>query len=82
MTTIEAKGHSTGWDSFAMPANCWRSYQNKGHQDAVVLVMTTGDARKRIEWAEEVQLAAAELGRAIDANGYVGLKQFIDRAQN
>ncbi len=82
VTTIEAKGSSAGWDSFAMPANCWRSYQNKGDQDAVVLVMTTGDARKRIKWADDVRLAAGELGRAIDANGFVGPKYFIDRAQN
>lgn len=82
VTVIEAKGRSTGWDTFAMPADCWRSYQNMGDQDAVVLIMTTGDARKRIEWAEEVRLAAGELDRAIDANGYVGPKYFIDRAQN
>ena len=82
VTTIAAKGQSKGWDSFAMPADCWRSYQNKGNHDAVVLVMTAGDARKRITWSHEVLLAAGELGRAIDANGYVGPKYFIDRAQN
>ena len=82
VTTIAAKGLSTGWDSFAMPADCWRSYQNQGNRDAVVLLITAGDARKRIIWADEVLMAAAELGRAIDANGYVGPKYFIDRAQN
>lgn len=81
-TTVAAKGFSGGWDSFAMPANCWRSYENTGHQDAVVLMITAGDARKTITWADEVIQAAGKLGHAIDANGYVGPKYFIDRAQN
>ncbi len=81
-TSIAAKGLSTGWDSFAMPADCWRSYQNKGHQDAIVLMITAGDTRKRITWADEVAVAAGKLGHAMDANGFVGPKYFIDRAQN
>ena len=82
VTTIAAKGFSGSWDSFAMPADCWRSYQNKGSQDVVVLMIAAGDARKRITWALDVVQAAAQLGHAIDANGYVGPKYFIDRAQN
>lgn len=81
-TDIVAKGHPSGWDTFAMPADCWRSYQNTGTQDAVMVMITAGDARKRIRWADEVVQAAAKLGRAMDANGYVGPKYFIDRAQN
>ena len=83
--TITAKGSSGGWggwDTFAMPADCWRSYQNQGDQDLLVLMLTAGDERKRITWADEMIHAAAELGYAIDANGYVGPKYFIDRAQN
>ena len=79
---IVAKGQPSGWDSFAMPADCWRSYSNTGAQDAVVLLVTAGDARKRVTWSDEVVQAAGQLGHAIDANGYVGPKYFIDRAQN
>ncbi len=82
VTAVTAKGLSTGWDTFAMPADCWRSYQNKSSQDAVVLVMSAGDARKRITWADDVVQSAGQRGYAIDANGYIGPKYFIDRAQN
>ena len=80
--SIVAKGQPCGWDSFAMPANCWRSYSNPSAQDVVVLLVTAGDARKRVTWADEVVQAAGQLGYAIDANGFVGPKYFIDRAQN
>lgn len=81
-TSVTAQGLQSSWDSFAMPADCWRSYRNQGVQDAVVLVITAGDARKRILWSDDVVQAAGKLGHAVDANGYVGSKYFIDRAQN
>ncbi len=64
-----------------MPGACWRSYRNTGTTDAVMLVMTPGDGRKTIEWSPEVVAAAAALDRAIDANGFVGAKRFVDRSQ-
>ena len=76
-----ARGSDEGWDSFAMPGACWRSYRNTGTTDAVMLVMTPGDGRKTIEWSQEVVAAAAALDRAIDANGFVGAKRFVDRSQ-
>ena len=79
---ILAKGQPSGWDSFAMPADCWRSYSNAGAQDAVVLMISAGDMRKRIAWADDVVRAAGDRGQAIDANGFMGPKYFIDRAQN
>ena len=69
------------WDSFAMPAQCWRSYHNTGPTDAVVLVMTPGDGRKTIQWCPEVLAAAATNDQAIDANGFVAPKRFVDRSQ-
>ena len=56
-------------------------YRNAGGQDAVMLVMTPGDERKRITWAAEVTAAAAQAGWGVDANGYNGLKRYIDRSQ-
>ncbi len=76
-----ASGSDEGWDSFAMPAGCWRSYRNAGDTDAVVLVMTPGDGRKTIEWSPDVVAAAGALDRAIDANGFVAAKRFVDRSQ-
>ena len=81
MVPALARGSDEGWDSFAMPAGCWRSYRNQGDTDAVVLVMTPGDGRKTIEWSPEVVAAAGALDRAIDANGFVGAKRFVDRSQ-
>jgi hypothetical protein len=43
--------------------------------------MTPGDERKRILWAPDVIERAASAGYTHDANGYVGLKRFIDRSQ-
>ena len=78
---VEAQGAASGWDSFAMPADVWRSYRNMGDIDALVLLMTPGDARKTITWAPSVVDAAAAAGFAIDANGYRALKRFTDRSQ-
>jgi quercetin dioxygenase-like cupin family protein len=80
-TKIIANGNATGNDSYAMPADVWRSYRNAGDQDAVMLVMTPGDERKRITWAPDVIERAEAAGFTHDANGYVGLKRFIDRSQ-
>lgn len=79
--TITAQGSVNGWDSYAMPANTWRSYQNTGDTSAVVLVMTSGDHRKNLVWDEAVVAAAGSVDRAIDANGYVASKRFVDRSQ-
>ncbi len=76
-----AGGSSQGWDSFAMPADCWRGYRNLGDTEAVLLVMTPGDGRKTIHWAPEVIAAAGEMDQAVDANGFVGRKRFVDRSQ-
>jgi quercetin dioxygenase-like cupin family protein len=79
--TIIAQGSGQGWDSYAMPANTWRSYRNTGRDDAIVLVMTPGDHRKDLVWDEAVVQAAGNANRAIDANGYVAPKNFVDRSQ-
>lgn len=78
---VVASGTDESWDSHAMPAGVWRSYRNLGETDALVLLMTPGDARKPIEWAPAVQAQAAQAGYALDANGYLALKRFTDRSQ-
>ena len=78
---IIASRNMHGSDAYAMPANVWRAYRNTGTQEAVMLVMTPGDERKRVTWAPEVVSAAALAGWGVDANGYNGLKRYIDRSQ-
>ena len=78
---FQAKGSIEGWDSYAMPAHVWRSYRNNTSKEAVMLVMTPGDHCKRIVWSDEVVQAAAKANRAIDANGFVAPKNFVDRSQ-
>ena len=76
-----AHGTSDAWDSFAMPGEVWRYLRNVGDIPVTVLVMTPGDAGKRIHWAPDVVDAAARAGYSIDANGYVAMKRFTDRSQ-
>jgi quercetin dioxygenase-like cupin family protein len=78
---VEPKGSPQGWDTFAMPGDCWRSLRNTGDCDVLVLVMTAGDGRKMVRWSEAVVQAAAQAGTAVDADGYVGPAHFIHRAQ-
>lgn len=78
---ITAQGSAQGWDSYAMPADSWRSYRNTGSDEAVVLVITSGDHRKDLVWDNAVVKSAAGANRAIDANGHVAPKNFVDRSQ-
>jgi quercetin dioxygenase-like cupin family protein len=71
----------TAWDSYALPSDTWRSLHNTGAVEATLLLITPGDERKRILWDPEVIQAAATAGWAIDANGYVAPKRFVDRSQ-
>ena len=75
------RGGESAWDTFSLPADCWRTLRNTGAGAALLLVMTAGDQRKRIEWDESVAHAAAAHDLAIDANGFVCAKRFVDRAQ-
>ncbi len=76
-----AVGSATAWDSFSLPPDCWRSLHNRGTVEALALLLTAGDGRKAIEWDEAVLHAAARQDLALDANGHVAAKRFVDRAQ-
>ncbi len=78
---VTLSGSEQGNDSYAMPASVWRSYHNQGNSDAFVVLMTPGDERKKIDWAPAVVAQAAQAGYTRDANGYIGLKRFVDRSQ-
>ena len=79
--SFDLTGAPEGWDTYAMPADVWRSFHNPGADEALLLVISTGDGRKPIEWDADVVAAAAEQGMAMDANGYVAMKKFTDRSQ-
>jgi quercetin dioxygenase-like cupin family protein len=74
-------GGSQGWDTVSLPAGHWRSIVNPGSEEAVLLVMAAGDARKRITWCDSVAQAAAAAGWVHDANGFVAERRFVERAQ-
>lgn len=74
-------GQSTAWDSYAVPADHWRVLRNTGQEEALMLVLTSGDEKKAIEWSPEIVSQAAAAGRAMDANGCTAPKYFVDRAQ-
>lgn len=80
--THRAEGKTRAWDTFSLPRQCWRTLCNPGHAPALGVLMTAGDHRKRIEWDPAIAASAAALaGWALDANGYVAEKRFVDRAQ-
>ena len=74
-------GTPSAWDSFSLPEGCWRVLRNAGDSEALALLMTAGDHRKRIDWDPSVEAAAAAMGLARDASGFVASKTFVDRAQ-
>jgi hypothetical protein len=74
-------GRALSWDSYSVPANTWRTLRNTGTVEVRVLLMTAGDHRKPIAWAPAVIEAAAHAGWAINADGFVAPKRFVDRAQ-
>lgn len=64
-------------DMLSIPADVWRTIRNSGDTDAEMLLITTGDSRKRPDWAAEVVAAAAAMGRTLDAGGYVAPKDLV-----
>jgi quercetin dioxygenase-like cupin family protein len=74
-------GTESAWDSFAVPAGEWRSLHNRGDGEALLVVMTAGDHRKRITWDEAVRQQAAAAGWMHDADGFVAPRSFVERAQ-
>lgn len=80
-TSTVMTGTDAAWDSLSVPSGAWRSLHNAGDSEALLIVMTAGDHRKRIEWDAGVIAAAAQAGWRHDANGCVAPKRYVDRAQ-
>lgn len=59
------------WATFAIPADCWRTFRSVGEVPALFSLTTAGDARPTIEWDAEIDEAARAAGVAHDPNGYL-----------
>jgi hypothetical protein len=65
-------------DALSVPQGSWRSYrllepeENAATPDTgELLVVNSGDARVRLEWAPDVVEAAFDSGWMLDPNGYL-----------
>ncbi len=58
-------------DTFSVPVGAWQRLENIGDDTGMIVAMTGGDARVRLEWAEQVRRDALEAGTAYDTNGYL-----------
>lgn len=81
VTAQAVTGAATAWDSYALPGDCWRTLRNTGTGEALALLITQGNDRKRIRWSEDVVSDAAAVDLALDASGHVAPKRFVDRSQ-
>lgn len=61
----------TAWDTYSVPAGVMRTLTNTGDAPVEVLVVLSGDQRKRPVFAPEVLEAAREAGLGLDASGFV-----------
>lgn len=59
------------WSVFSTPGGLWRTLRAIGDDPVTIVLVTSGDARPRIEWDAATLAAARAAGLAIDPNGYV-----------
>lgn len=74
-----AETHSTTLEPgtvVSIPPGIWRSLQCHSSTGKLLMV-TGGDSRTRVEWSPEVVQAAADMGWAIDPNGYIASTQAL-----
>ena len=58
-------------DTYSMAEGVWRTLKATSARAAVVAVITSGDARARIEWDTGIVAQARDAGFAIDPDGYL-----------
>ncbi len=59
------------WGLFATPGGVWRTLRATGDSDAMMVVVTSGDARALPEWDPAIVAAALAAGTGIDPDGYL-----------
>lgn len=55
----------------SIPPGTWRSFANRGDDDAHLIVVNGEDTRVRIEWDDDIVDAARAAGYVVDAGGYI-----------
>lgn len=65
------------WDTYSIPAGAARSITAVGDAVVEILVVVTGDHRKRPVFSEDVIEAAAETGLGLDASGFVAKSSLL-----
>ncbi len=59
------------WDTYSVPADVVRRFENTGDATIEALIIVTGDHQKRPMFRADVLEAAFSSGQALDAQGYV-----------
>ena len=65
------------WDTFSIPAQTVRAFENTGDTVVEALVIVSGDHQKRPRFASHVLEKAFAEGVALDAQGYVAAAHLI-----
>ena len=65
------------WDTFACPADVWRTLRSVGDEPMLAAVVTSGDGRALLEWDPAIVRAAWEAGVGIDPNNYLAPASFL-----
>jgi mannose-6-phosphate isomerase-like protein (cupin superfamily) len=58
-------------DTFSVPIGAWQSIENIGDDTGLIVAMTGGDGRVRLDWTEATRDAALAAGTAHDPDGYL-----------
>jgi len=58
-------------DTFSVPIGAWQKVENIGDDTGMIVAMTGGDGRVRLDWTDETRDAALAAGTAYDTDGYL-----------
>jgi len=67
------------YDTLSVPPGSWRRFESVGDEPALVVAITSGDGRVRIDWDAPVVEQALHDDVAIDPNGYLAPASLLNR---
>jgi quercetin dioxygenase-like cupin family protein len=67
------------YDVLSVPPGAWRQFEAVGDDAMQFVVLTEGDGRVYLEWADDVVAEAKAAGVAVDPNGYVAPAALLNR---
>jgi mannose-6-phosphate isomerase-like protein (cupin superfamily) len=62
---------------YSAPVDVWRELRSVGDEPCELTVLTAGDHRKRLVWADEVVEAAGAKGFSVDPNGCIVARRLL-----